>query len=220
MRRFAFWLFIVLSCVPSCTKMEKDEDVVDLGLSVKWAKCNLGAIAPEFYGNFFSWGETEPKMDFNSDYKYEPTLGHLIKYCNDPAKGDVDNLVRLERGDDAASAKLGGKWRIPTIEEWKELLENCRWIWTDGYKNSWVPGYIIISKIPGYENNELFLPAVGYVKNAHLGDREIGYYWTSDLFEEDCYNAMSLKIFEEDKEFWGMPRNGNGFQIRAVKEKK
>ena len=112
-------------------------EAVDLGLSVKWASCNLGADSPEDPGDLYAWGETEPKNRYDLDnYKFfEPGPGQtsanpwnldwlVSKYCSDkedgPQKthyGAVDRRVILESEDDVAHVKLGGKWRIPMQEE-------------------------------------------------------------------------------------------------------
>ena len=94
----------------------------------------------------------------------------LTKYC--PASetglwngtGAPDNKTVLEtgpQGDDAASKILGGKWRIPTDEEWTELLDKCTWTWTDSYNETGVGGMIVTSKVSGFTDKSIFLPAAG-----------------------------------------------------------
>lgn len=93
-------------------------DYVDLGLSVKWATCNIGASKPEGYGDYFAWGETEPKDRYESE-TYLWTL------------------------DDAANAQWGGSWRLPTKTEWDEILHKCFWRWTT---LKGVKGYKVIAR--------------------------------------------------------------------------
>ena len=99
---------------------------VDLGLpsGTKWATTNVGATTPEEYGDYFAWGETEPKSDYSwSTYKWcNGSSTTMTKYCESSSYGTVDNKTILELSDDAANVKWGGKWRMPTVEEIEELL--------------------------------------------------------------------------------------------------
>jgi len=221
LRRIAVIFLAGIICLSSCEKAEPVIDAVDLGLSVKWARCNLDAKSVESYGGFYAWGETETRMSFGYSYKFfrdYETPYHFTKYCTDPECGTVDNRVVLEACDDAAAVKLGNGWRIPTALEWKELVDNCHWVWTDGFDDLYVPGFLVFSNIPGYEHSYIFLPVLGYISNAHYHDRELGFYWTSNLDEKIGGNALCLKIFEDDQAFCTAPRCNMGFQIRAVHE--
>ncbi|MDY4512770.1 MAG: hypothetical protein SPE10_04900, partial [Paludibacteraceae bacterium] len=106
-------------------------EYVDLGLSVKWATCNVGASKPEEYGNYYAWGETTTKSTYNwSTYKWcNGSKTTLTKYNTSSSYGTVDNKTVLELADDAARANWGGAWRMPTDAEWTELRENCTWTW-------------------------------------------------------------------------------------------
>ena len=126
-------------------------EYVDLGLSVKWATCNVGAVSPEDYGDYFAWGETEPK-DFYawSTYKWcNGSYDTLTKYCTDSKYGTVDNKTVLDLEDDAAHVNWGGDWRMPTKAEQDELYNNCTWEWTT---QNGVNGYKVTSKINGNYN--------------------------------------------------------------------
>lgn len=128
------------------------EGAVDLGLSVYWASCNLGANKPEEAGSRYAWGETESKTYFSdSNYKwlgYEyDGMPYYTKY------NATDNKTQLDLIDDAAYVNLGGKWRMPTKEEWEELENNC-WV-TDDVSNNRI---IVTSKIEGYKNKKIYLP--------------------------------------------------------------
>ena len=155
---------------------------VDLCLSVKWATCNVGASSPEENGDYFAWGETSTKNDYSwSTLKY--CTGHYFsKYVPSwlggywSGDGRPDDRERLALSDDAARANWGGSWRMPTAEEWEELLNKCTWTWTtrDG-KN----GYEVVSKING---NSIFLPAAGGRSDTGLYFVDyFGYYWSSSL---------------------------------------
>lgn len=104
-------------------------EAVDMGLpsGLKWASYNLGASSPEGTGAFFAWGETEPKKEYSWEtYKWcNGTEESLTKYCTDAQNGAVDGKEVLDPEDDAAAVKLGGTWRMPTYEEYKELEEYC-----------------------------------------------------------------------------------------------
>ncbi len=155
-------------------------EYVDLGLSVKWATCNVGADSPEEYGDYFAWGETSPQEECSpSTYKYNYGDKYLLtKYCTDSSYGTVDNKTTLELLDDAAYVNWGGKWRMPTAEEIDELIDtnNCTLTWIE---RRGVNGYKVKSKKNG---NSIFLPAAGCrfdgsLYNACRG----GDYWSSSL---------------------------------------
>lgn len=106
---------------------EKSYDWVDLGLSVKWDTCNVGASSPEEYGGYYAWGETEEKRGYDwNTYKWcHGASGFQTKYCTGSNYGTVDNNTVLAPEDDAARVKWGGNWRMPILNEVKELLSKC-----------------------------------------------------------------------------------------------
>ena len=188
------------------------EEYVDLGLSVKWARCNLGATAPEETGDYFAWGEVAPKSCYDwatyelcKEEKY-----NLIKYCTKSSYGKADNLKKLESEDDAATASLG-KLRTPTIEEWQELSRECTWTWTDvnGKK-----GYLVT----GITGNSIFLPAAGWKESDESQCMDaVARYWSSSLDTDSPWKAKALfesnnpllKLGCYDDRCWG-------FSIRPV----
>ena len=160
-------------------------EYVDLGLSVKWATCNVGATTPEEYGDYFAWGETEPKEDYSwTTYKWcNGTKDTQTKY------GTVDNKTVLDKEDDAAAVHWGGNWRMPTKEEQDELREKCTWTWT--IQNG-VNGYKVTSKTNG---NSIFLPAAGYRDGSALDYAgSVGYYWASSLYTSSPRYAYELRF--------------------------
>ena len=190
-------------------------DYVDLGLSVKWATCNVGASSPSEVGSFVAWGETSPKeqYDWNS-YRLCSGSGRAqSKYNLQEEYGIVDNRTRLENMDDVASVKWGGSWRIPTLNEMEELKEQCVWTWTtlDGVK-----GVKVTSRQNG---NSIFLPAGGYKKNNHAFDVQTlnGHYWTSTLCYDYPYNACGI-YFNVSGSGWDYGNRCWGFLIRPVTE--
>lgn len=176
-------------------------EYVDLGLpsGLKWAKCNLGASKPSDYGDYYAWGETAPKKIYNwVTYKWmkagQSEAKYITKYTiADGETGGIwydssgafigDNKTALVAADDAATAKLGSPWRMPTIDEFQELIDKCTWTWTtqDG-----VNGY----QVDGPNGNAIFLPA-GYLV---IGSYRAGYYWSSSLSttESDCAYSLDL----------------------------
>ena len=142
-------------------------DWQDLGLSVKWAPMNLGALRAEEYGDYFAWGEVKAKSRF-----YESTY----KVSNDYNRNN--GLTTLTSEDDAVMVNWNRSGRMPTQSEWDELLANCTctWITQNG-----VNGCKVTSKING---NSIFLPATGRYgvdgsNNMNIGSS--GYYWSSSL---------------------------------------
>ena len=183
---------------------------VDLGLSVKWATCNIGATTPEGYGDYFAWGETEPKTNYSwSTYKYCNGLSStLTKYNTDSSRGTVDNKTTLDLSDDAARVNWGGNWRMPTRAEQDELRKNCIWTWTT---QNGVNGCKVTSKTNG---NSIFLPAAGYRGSASvLNGGSYGYYWSSSLYESGPSYAYTLYF---GSEIWSSYGRNYGLKVRAV----
>ena len=195
---------------------------VDLGLpsGLLWAKCNLGASSPEEYGDYYAWGETEPKEVYNwSTYRYCTTYAEggfktLTKYNIYSGYGTVDNLTTLEAMDDAATQRLGSSARIPTKAEWEELLDNTLSELTT--LNS-VYGRMLTSKVNG---RSLFLPAAGNRWENVLRDAgEEGYYWSSSLNADDpddSNDALSFDFLEGGYNL-GDSRRCSGLSVRPVR---
>lgn len=190
-------------CVSEC---------VDLGLSVKWATCNIGANQPEEFGDYFAWGETETKETYNWSVYIWCNGSHdsLTKYNTSGSYGSVDNKTVLDGVDDAAKSRLGGQWRMPTDAEWTELRTKCTWTWTT--QND-VNGYIVTSNING---NSIFLPAAGYRIYTYLsGAGTDGYYWSSSLDTEHPYYARNIYFNSGGVYRYGNYRF-NGYYVRPV----
>jgi hypothetical protein len=175
---FFISFFIGLSLIMGLSSCEdKDEnnlynghEYVDLGLSVKWATCNVGATKPEAFGDYFAWGETSPKNSYTeSNYTYS------------------NNPSTLPLNKDAASVNMGGKWRMPTKEECKELIEKCsfEWITQNG---------VYGSKVIGPNGNFIFLPAAGYHSFTGREEEDLCYCWSSSLQETVPSGAYMMVI--------------------------
>ena len=195
MRRiiFAICAGLLSAMLSSCVEdqiVPEVPDCVDLGLSVKWARTNLGAESEENLGDYFAWGETAPKEYYNVyQYKWaeiKNMMGteyiYYTKYSANPEFGGgkyYDGLVTLEKKDDAATMILGDGWRIPSTLEIQELIDKCEWTFTQ--KNGGY-GYLITSKVPGYADKSIFLPITGcMVGNQRLLYPENSYYWSSEV---------------------------------------
>ena len=210
-------------------------EAIDLGLSVKWASFNLGASSPEEYGDYYAWGEIETYYEdgyaqsespvwksgkssgyYWSSYKWcrleSPQL-YFTKYCLDPEKGlngYVDSHLKLLPEDDAAQIKLGGKWRMPTIGEMKELIEMCTW------ERSSMNG-IGGRRVTGPNGNSIFLPAAGFRRSTqlyYLG--QDGEYWTSSLLEESVSVRAYSLYFGYYLMDWEIEDRNVGLSIRPV----
>lgn len=150
---------------------------IDLGLGVKFACCNVGADSPTGYGNYYAWGETSTKSQYDwSTYKWcNGSQNSMTKYCTSSSYGTVDYKSTLELSDDAARANWGGSWRMPTYTELNKLNTDCTWTWT-AVNN--INGY----RVTGSNGNSIFLPAAGYRYDSSLyvvGSG--GCYWSSSL---------------------------------------
>ena len=198
---------------------------VELGLSVKWASCNLGASSPTEYGGYYQWAGTTDVSDTSIYLDWNKCPYHTgsdeysgwTKYNTKSSYGTLDNKTVLEAMDDAAAVVLGGKWRMPTDEEWTELhnTENCSWTWTtiDG-----VNGYKVQSKKSGYTDNWIFLPAAGCRGYRILDDvGNGGYYWSSSLLTGYPYCAY-IMIFGSRGIDRGSVSRYFGLSVRPVSE--
>lgn len=147
-------------------------EYVDLGLSVKWATCNVGADSPEDYGDYFAWGETSTKSSYTGD--------------NSKTYGKQMSDIKGNSQYDAARANWGGTWRLPTKAELEELENKCTWTWTT---QNGVNG----CKVTGPNGNSIFLPVAGFREGTSLYYAgEIGYYWSSTPDESDSAYAYDL----------------------------
>ena len=197
---------------------ENGHDWVDLGLSVKWATCNVGASSPEGYGNYYAWGETSTKDDYSWETLKFRVRGDswenvtFSKYNAESERGSVDNNTRLDLSDDAARQNWGGRWRTPTKAEWDELNSKCTWIWTtQGEKY----GY----KVTGKNGNSIFLPAEGNRRGVSslVGDGSCGYYWSSSLDIDSPLFAWDMFFEAGEHDVDGSHRR-NGQSVRPVLE--
>lgn len=189
MKKTFFYLLSVMMLLPitSCeidsshttepsVNEENGHEYVDLGLSVRWATMNIGAVEPEDFGSYFAWGETTSKETYtDGNYAYKPTS------------------KTLPLSDDVARVTWGGNWRMPSPDEINELIENCNWTYT------WTPelnlyGYMVTSKING---KSIFLPSAE-VYTDQLSDYTLygyGAYWSNSAYFTEGFNYIDALYF-------------------------
>ena len=189
---------------------------VDLGLpsGTLWATCNIGATSPEDYGDYFAWGETEGyndgKTDFNwSTYKWcNGSNSTMTKYCNNSSygyNGFTDDKTELDPEDDAAYVNWGPAWRMPSEEQFSELI-NSSYTTTEWTTQNGVYGRKITSKENG---NSIFLPAAGFRYYSSLNSAgSYGYYWSCTLSSDDpssarypCFNSSRITMYSNYRYF-------------------
>lgn len=209
------WVYNVLLYVSH----DDGHDYIDLGLpsGTLWATTNVGATAPEEYGDYFAWGETAPKEWYDwSTYKWcDGSYKTLTKYCNNSSygyNGFVDNKTELDPADDAAYVNWGSGWRMPSLAQIQELIDNCTWQWTT---RNGVNGQLLTSNINGAS---LFLPAAGYRRNGGLYTLgSYGYYWSRTLYGSDPNFAYDLGFYSGSV-YWSFNWYRNyGLSVRAVR---
>ena len=194
-----------------------DHEYVDLGLpsGLLWATCNVGADSPEDYGDYFAWGETQPKDYYDwSTYQYcHGSDNTLTKYCNNSNygyNGFIDNLTTLLPEDDAATANWRSGWRMPTETEWLELYQKTTNIWTT---QNGVNGRLFTAS----NGNSLFLPAAGYLDQDSLKeDDSWSYHWSSSLFMAYSVYARGFH-FSSSYSNTGSAARYYGRPVRAVR---
>lgn len=199
---------------------------VDLGLSMKWANVNIGATSETDYGTYFAWGETKgftnggvntKSTGFTWDnYWWGSGTNSLIKYCTNASNGTLDNKRVLELADDAARTNWGGGWRMPTEEDFNELMKNTNNEWVSNYNSTGIAGYIFRNKLDN--TKYIFLPAAGMHETTGLSlNGTSGHYWSSSLCNGTNYPYYSIDMWFDNSK---ITTNNNsrcfGYTIRAV----
>ena len=174
---------------------------VDLGLSVYWASCNLGAEKPEEYGDYYAWGETKPKSKYDkSTYSYyNSSLDQYIDIGEDISGTEYD----------AAAVNLGSDWRMPTYDEMLELINKCIWEWSN---INGINGY----RVTGTNGNSIFMPAAGFYTTWNGYVNTSSYYWTSTLRKELAYHGRDDGNPHTGIDISSFSGNDCGFSIRPV----
>ena len=152
-------------CGNSLVDTHNGRQFVDLGLSVKWATCNIGATSPEECGDYFRWGEITP---------------YNLHCTKSDGKYYYRRLSTLEYIDDAARNNWNGRWRMPTRSEFEELI-NCDNCGTQYSEFRGIAGYTIKSNIPGFKGNSIFLP----YNTLYSSEPSRFCYWSSSFDEPE-----------------------------------
>ncbi|MBR4312833.1 MAG: hypothetical protein IKT86_05790, partial [Bacteroidaceae bacterium] len=185
-------------------------EAVDLGLSVKWATFNVGATSPEEYGDYFAWGETVTKESYTSSNSVTYGLSNSVL----KSRGIIDANDNLTAAYDAATANWGGSWRMPTLDEIKELKDECTWEWTTQNE---VYGRLVT----GPNGNSIFLPAAGIRRNALLDYVDSsGFYLsaTTPIYNDASYYCAYRFYFDSDDYDWDSHYRYFGQAVRPVSE--
>lgn len=206
---------------------------VELGDGLKWATFNVGAEKETDFGDYFAWGETEPYYVSQDPlvWKDNKSGGYTISSYFDTDDGgatfkkynESEGKKVLDDKDDTATANWGGPWRMPTVEEWKKLLdrEKFTWTWTNDYKGTGVKGKIVTSKITGFEGNEIFFPAAYVWSGVNLPTSMVGVvgiYWTSSLGTASKYAQIAnIRNTSTEVSTGGIVRS-DGATVRPVCE--
>ncbi len=212
---------VYVNTLSTMDPVEVAHEYVDLGLpsGFLWATCNIGANAPEEYGDYFAWGETQMKTTYNwSTYQYcNGSQNTLTKYCNKANygyNGFTDNLTTLQLSDDAARANWGGNWRMPTKEDFQELYNNTTVTYT---QQGGVNGLLFTAA----NNNSLFLPAAGGRSGDEPYDAgDCGHYWSSSLNTGSPSEAWQFFFGFFGSDYFNVTcyNRDNGFTVRPVRE--
>ena len=193
-------------------------EYVNLGLSVKWAKCNLGAKTETDYGDYFMWGSTRPNTSDECTWTNTPFNNGSSSYNSTYFKSVKDTVCPngiLAKEYDAAAQIMGGDWRMPTKAEIQELLDNTDKLWTT---INGVNGYKFTSKKEGYQNNSIFIPAAGYCNYGSVHSvGNISYFWSSSLFTSYANYAWYLG-FDSDGYSMYYDYRYVGQSVRGVRE--
>ena len=193
-------------CQVTVSDAPDTKEYVDLGLpsGTLWATCNVGATYPEEYGDYFAWGETTSKADYTWEtYRWMTPGQDDRKYINKYTFADEqtsyiwynsegifvgDNKTELDPEDDAATANWGREWKMPTNDQFEELMDGEYTIIEKDVKLNGVLGFRVTSRING---NSIFFPSAGYMDETDLwDDGEDAEYWTSSL--SDRYSEMAV----------------------------
>ncbi len=215
------------------TLAHPEPEKVDLGVGVKWASCNISTMVPADYGKYYSWGEIKTKSVYAwTSYLWsaDGSESNMTKY------NFSDGINILMPDDDVAFRELGGSWRMPTVEEFNQLVAGCYWQWMDNYKDSGVKGYVVFKakndEDRGKRNSEtinasysldkdvhIFLPAAGYASKDALYDiGSNGNYWTSSLSPSTSNSAHYIYFDSENIEAGECEKRYYGQSIRPVSD--
>lgn len=215
-----YWLQMVLfgfcsfcsSCEKDSTPIEEEQvygQAIDLGISVKWASCNIGASKPEEYGDYYAWGETDTKPEYTEEN---------YQYWENRETGEFTDIGSEISGTqyDVANVKWGDGWRMPTESEMFELQTKCEWEWI---QSNGVYGL----KITGPNGNSIFMPAAGYYTDCCVAKGYCAEYMSSSLIKswttDDYWHHYTIKSVDGVTLENGYGYRYYGYSVRPVKSK-
>ncbi|MCQ2202795.1 MAG: DUF1566 domain-containing protein, partial [Bacteroidales bacterium] len=227
MRKLISLFVSALFAVAAWAEEPLSGEYVDLGLSVKWATCNLGATSSTDAGWYLAWGETAPKATYSWATYLSDLGGTMTRWSDagtnkDPLKEYVKGGANYSEGIggtayDAATVALGAGYRMPTHTEFAELAntDNCEWVWYDKGNTEFngVAGYKVTSKKAGYTGNSIFLPAAGYRLGEGLDiEGSYGNYWSSTPSPDYAnyayylyFNSGLVNPYDGSPRYYGLP---------------
>ena len=187
------------------------EEPLDLGLSVKWAQYNIGTSQPQGYGNYYAWGETQTRADYNG-YK-APYPSENVSFWNAHRDEILDAENNIYRSKDPANILVGKNWRMPTKKEFEELVEKCS---VERIKLNGRAGTLFVSKIKGFTDKWLFFPNTGWCwlrQHAQPDKDDTSFYWSSTI-NEKAGEHMAYVAYQTA---WGLQldRTGDPFWIHC-----
>ena len=200
----------------------KQYEYIDLGLpsGLKWAKCNVGAEKETDYGDYFMWGSTRPNTKTTCNWMKNPFNNGSDscdeEYFNAHKSEWLDDNDNLKPEYDAARANMGGDWRMPTKDDFQELLDNTDSEWVHDYNGTGVGGRKFTSKTNG---NSIFIPFSGErLDSSFYFQGTFGNVWSSSLDTAEPYFAWYLG-FSEDRVYADYYESRDfGFVVRGVME--
>lgn len=199
------------SVAPAYDGPVSSENAVDLGLSVLWSGANMGAASVEQYGDFYAWGETKTKSDYSRENYtyYNGDRGYSLE------KGSI--LLR-----DIAFETFGKGWSIPSPADFVELQKNTKVKWASV---KGVDGWVVTSKVTGFEGVSIFFPAAGYKGGTnHNNAGEQGLYYSNQLLASQNGFAQNI-FFKGDSLIINDGSQGRGvdvwcgYPVRPIKQK-
>lgn len=174
-------------------------EYVDFGLpsGLKWATCNVGASTPTEYGDYFMWGSTTPNTNDDYDWENTPFNNGSSAFNEDYFNSVKDTICPndvLALEYDAAHENMGGDWRMPTLTELFELIDNTNHDWVTDYQGSSINGVLLTSKVDSRKS--IFIPSSGYRDGVSaFGQGKDAYLWSRSIKKNYDDNAWYLYLY-------------------------
>lgn len=206
-------LCAITASAQSASDNNNAAEAVDLGLPscTLWASCNIGATSPEEFGDYYSWGETEPKASYKLEEYRHFKAGQENVMAIRRAFADLGKDIAGTQYD-VAHVKWGEEWQMPSLGQFQELEQNCVWEWTSVHE---VVGYKITSKTNG---NSIFLPAAGSKASQRTSNIGVyGLYWSSTVAYDGPSGGCNLLIQKGSDRRRQTSSRALGYTVRAVK---